>query len=151
MIAIQQLAVSRKTLGNVVSGVAPDDLFRVPDGFANHIAWNAAHVVVTQQILHYSLSGLDTHLPTDLIAAYRKGTGPDDGDEMSYAQVMEFLHRGPELLASDYAAGRFQEFSSYTTSAGIQLENIDDAIAFNNFHEGIHLGYILALRRALRT
>ncbi|MGB5463369.1 MAG: DinB family protein, partial [Aureibaculum sp.] len=27
------------------------------------------------------------------------------------------------------------------------LNNIQDAIEFNNFHEGIHLGYILALKK----
>ncbi len=147
--AIRQLAGIRRAFEAVVSGVAPADLFRTPPGFANHVAWNAAHVVVTQQLLQYSLSGLDSHLPADLIDRYRKGTGPDDGDEASYRRAMDFLHRGPELLAEDYAAGRFESFSSYTTSAGIQLENIGDAIAFNNFHEGIHLGYILALKKAL--
>ena len=77
-IAIGQLADIRKALGYVVSGVAPEDLFRVPDGFANHVAWNAAHVVVTQQRLHYLLSGLDLHLPEELAARYQKGSGPDD-------------------------------------------------------------------------
>ncbi len=35
------------------------------------------------------------------------------------------------------------------TSAGIRLESVEDAIAFNNFHEGIHLGYVMALKKAL--
>ncbi len=148
-IAIRQLADVRRALEWSVSEVAPEDLFRVPDGFANHVAWNAAHVVVTQQLLQYGLSGLGPRLPDELIAKYRKGSGPDDGDETSYREAMEFLHRGPQLLAEDYATGRFETFSSYTTSAGIQLETIEDAIVFNNFHEGIHLGYILALRKAL--
>lgn len=149
MIAIDQLASIRRVLGKVVSGVAAEDLFRVPAGFANHIAWNAAHIVVTQQVLQYSLSGLETHLPKDLMAKFRKGTGPADGGEASYREVMAFLHRGPELLATDYSSDRFESFSSYTTSAGIQLDSIEDAITFNNFHEGIHLGYIMALRKAL--
>ena len=148
-IAIRQLADARRVLERVVSGVAPGDLFRVPPGFANHVAWNAAHVVVTQQLLQYSLSGLDPHVPNDVIVKYRKGTGPDDGDEVSYRKAMEYFHRGPELLAEDYGAGRFETFSSYTTSAGIQLDCVEDAIVFNNLHEGIHLGYIMALKKAL--
>ena len=27
--------------------------------------------------------------------------------------------------------------------------NVEDAIEFNNFHEGIHLGYVLALKRLI--
>lgn len=149
MIAIRQLADIRKLLGKVVSGVAPEDLFRIPDGFVNHIAWNAAHMIATQQRLIYSLSGLDMHVPEELVVKYQKGSGPADGDEVSYRQTMEYLQRGPELLAEDYANGRFTSFTSYTTSAGIQLECVEDAITFNNFHEGIHFGYIMALRKAL--
>ena len=149
MRAIRQLGDIRRVVGKVVSGVAQEDLFRVPDGFANHVAWNAAHIVVTQQILHYRLSGLEPHLAADLIAKYQKGTGPEAGDGDSYRQVMEFLHRGPDLLGADYENGRFETFNAYTTSAGIQLNQIEDAIVFNNFHEGIHLGYIMALRKAL--
>ena len=58
--------------------------------------------MVTQQRLQYSLSGLDLHLPEDLVVKYQKGSGPDDGDEASYRQVMAFLHKGPELLAEDH-------------------------------------------------
>lgn len=149
MIAIRQLVDIRKALEYVVSSVAPEDLFRVPEGFVNHVAWNAAHMVVTQQRLHYKLSGLDLHLPLELVVKYQKGSGPDDAGEDSYRQVMAFLHRGPELLAEDYANGRFQTFKSYMTSAGIRLESIEDAMVFNNFHEGLHLGYIMALNKAL--
>ncbi|MEM7583996.1 MAG: DinB family protein [Acidobacteriota bacterium] len=149
MRAIRQLGDIRRLVGKLVSSVAPEDLSRVPPGFVNHIAWNAAHIVVTQQILHYRLSGLDPHVPAELIAKYQKGTGPEAGDEDSYRRVMEFLHRGPDLLGADFENGRFESFNAYNTSAGIQLDKIEDAIVFNNFHEGIHVGYIMALRKAL--
>lgn len=149
MIAIDQLADIRRVVERVLSLVAPEDLFRIPPGFVNHIGWNAAHIVVTQQNLCYNLSGVEPHVPAELIAKYRKGTGPSDGDEASYHQVMGYLHKGHELLAEDYGNGRFKSFTPYSTSAGIKLESIEDAITFNNFHEGIHLGYIMALRKAL--
>lgn len=149
MIAIHQLADIRRLYEKLVAMTTPEDLFRIPDGFGNHIAWNAAHVVVTQQSLHYRLSGLEPHLSQDLIDRYKKGSGPDTSDEASFRQVMEFLHQGPELLAADYAAKRFKNFKPYETSAGIRLDSIDDALQFNNIHEGIHIGYILAQRKAL--
>lgn len=149
MIAIHQLADIRRLFEKLVAATAPEDLFRIPNGFRNHIAWNAAHVVVTQQLLHYRLSGLDPHLSGDLIERYKKGSGPETSDEESFRSVMEFLHRGPELLTTDYADKKFESFTPYDTSAGVRLESIDDALTFNNFHEGIHLGYILALKKAL--
>lgn len=149
MIALRQLPELRKRLDEMVSALTPEQLFRVPPGFNNHIAWNAAHCVATQQVLHYLQSGIEPHLPVELLNKFRKGTGPQDGDEASYRQVMAFVHRGPELLAADYEAGRFAGFSPYVTSAGVRLDTIEEAIAFNTIHEGIHLGYILAQWRAV--
>ena len=149
MITIRQFADIRRALDHVVSGVPEDDLFRVPAGFVNHVAWNAAHLVVTQQILTYGLSGLEPRLPGELIDRYRKGTGPDTADPVSFRAAMEYVHKAPEWLAEDYEAGRFSSFTPYKTSSGIRLDSFEDAMAFNNFHEGIHLGYILALKKAL--
>ncbi len=62
---------------------------------------------------------------------------------------MAFAHEAPAKLAADYAAGKFSSFSAYRTSAGIALETIENAITFKNAHEGIHIGYIMAMRKAL--
>ena len=43
---------------------------------------------------------------------------------------------------------KFQSFAAYQTSAGITLENAEHAIAYASMHDGIHLGYTLALARA---
>lgn len=147
MIAIAQLKEIRLRIDQLVGGLSPERLFRVPEGFANHIAWNAAHLAVTQQLLHYSLSGLQPHLPAEIIERYRKGTGANTADEPSYRTAMEVFRRAPEQLETDFSDGKFTSFQPYETSAGIRLGSIEDAIVFNNFHEGIHLGYILALRK----
>ena len=41
----------------------------------------------------------------------------------------------------------YDAYNAYETSVGIVLGNIEDALKFNNFHEGIHLGTILAQRK----
>ena len=149
MRAIDQLAQIRVLYAKVTGGLSDEELFRVPKGFANHVAWNAAHVVVTQQLLHYKLSGLETPLDAELIDRYRKGTGPDTADLASYRAVMDFGGEAAARLAADHARGAFQVYEGYQTSAGVLLESLDDALIFNNVHEGIHLGYVLAMKRAL--
>ena len=54
-----------------------------------------------------------------------------------------------EKTQSDYAAGIFTTFTSYTVSTKSTLTNVEEAIEFNNFHEGIHLGYILAMKNTI--
>jgi len=149
MIEIDHLARVRELFTGLVRSVPEEQLFLAPDGFNNHIAWNAAHVVIVQQLLHYRLAGLDPYLRDELIAKYRKGTGAEEADRESFREVMAFATEAPKRLRQDYEDGRFQGFETYSTSAGIELTSIEDAIAFNQFHEGIHLGYILAQRKAL--
>jgi hypothetical protein len=47
---------------------------KVPEGFNNNIIWNIAHVIVTQQILVYKLSGLPMIVTDEMVEKYRKGT-----------------------------------------------------------------------------
>lgn len=149
MVAIDHLVQIRSVLAGTLDGLTESELFRIPDGFSNHIAWNVAHVIVTQQILHYRLSGLETHTPSTLVDAYRKGTGPETAGPVTYNAILGFLHSAPELLREDYANGAFSAFTEYVTSTGIVLHSIDDAILYNNIHEGMHIGYVMAMKRTL--
>ena len=46
----------------------------------------------------------------------------------------------------------FKDFKDYTVSTtGNTLTNIDDSFQFILFHEGMHLGYVMALFRALKN
>ena len=42
-----------------------------------------------------------------------------------------------------------KEYQQYITSQGFSLNNIEEAIQFSNFHEGIHLGIIMSLKKVL--
>ena len=54
-----------------------------------------------------------------------------------------------EKLVEDYNNGLFKNYNEYTVSTKSTLTNAEEALEFNNFHEGIHLGYILALKKSL--
>ena len=54
-----------------------------------------------------------------------------------------------ERLKNDYKAGKYKKYNSYTTSMNVGLECIEDAIAYSNTHDGIHLGSILALKKLI--
>lgn len=128
-----------------------EDLFVIPDGFNNNLWWNIAHVLVTQQLLVYKMSGKNLLISDALVAKYKKGTVPTE-EPVSEAEIKEvetLLLSVPKQTEEDYAKGIFTSFESYTTTPKVTLNSVEDAITFNVFHEGIHLGSILALRRAL--
>jgi len=127
-----------------------EELNTVPKGFNNNIIWNLAHVIVTQQLLVYSLSNLPMLISDALVAKYRKGTKAEgDVTQQEVDEIKNLLFSTLEQTKSDYKNGLFKTYNTYTTSTNSTMTNVEEAIAFNNFHEGIHLGYILALKRAL--
>ncbi len=142
------LKKSRELVLKRIEGLTQEQLHKIPEGFKNNIAWNVAHLVVTQQLLHYKLSGLQCLVPDDLIENYKKGTSPlEEMSAEDFEEVKELLVGLPDTLIEDYNEGIFKEYTEYPTSTGFVLDSIDTAIAFNNLHEGIHLGAIMALTK----
>lgn len=144
----EALKKSRELVLKKIDGLSLEQLHKIPDGFKNSIAWNVAHLVVTQQLLHYKLSGLDCLVSDDLIENYKKGTVPTTSltaEELD--EVKELLMGLPDTLKEDFDAGIFVTYNEYETSTGLVLDSIETAIAFNNLHEGIHLGVIMALTK----
>ncbi|GAB5535446.1 MAG: DinB family protein [Rubricoccaceae bacterium] len=152
MISVSLLQQTRPLFLRLTNGLAEDDLLAVPEGFNNNILWNLGHVVVTQQLLHYGLSNLPLLVPDELVAQCRKGTSPADWDTPpDLDEIRRLMTELPRQLETDLAASRFTEFRPYMTSVGVELADLETALSFNQYHEGLHTGAILALRRAVRT
>ena len=142
------LRANRLIILKVIEDLTIDQLNKIPAGFKNNIAWNLTHLLVTQQLLCYRFSGVKVAIDEDMIDNYKKGTVP-----MGLISLTEFEAIKTQFLLlvdrfiKDFNTAIFKEYQPYTTSANVTLNNIQDAIEFNNFHEGIHLGYILALKK----
>ena len=149
--ALEITKVSRKAFRNILDNYTLKQLNKVPDGFKNNLFWNIAHVVVTQQLLCYRLSGLDTLVDDEWIELYKKGSSTiGDASESDLKKLKELLFSTIEKIEEDIEAGLFNEFKEYPTSTGFVLKSVGDAFEFNNFHDGIHLGYVLALKKAVK-
>ena len=147
MHSIDVFLQDRKLIQQALSGLAEEAYFNMPLGFDNNIAWNLGHIIVTQQALHYRLSGLPTVTTREDVVMFKTGSSPADWlNQPDISRLLLLLAETGPKLRDDYAAGLFANFQSYTTSTTIALPTIEDALAFNNFHEGLHLGTILALR-----
>ena len=64
-------------------------------------------------------------------------------------EIAGFLISTADWAKEDSEAGLFQNFQEYTTSLNVTLRNAEDALAFNVFHEGLHLGSILGLQKVV--
>lgn len=147
MQAINMLIQTRRLIHQATAELSQEQLLHIPPGFDNNIAWNLGHIVVVQQLLHYRQAGLAMHVSNEQVAMYRSGTSPVDWDvEPDTTQFLPMLDELAQRLKVDYQAGKFANYQPYSTRSGISMPLIEDAISFNNFHEGLHLGFIQALK-----
>lgn len=150
-----ELSLLRTTRANtlkVLDGISFDTLCQIPEGFRNHLAWNFIHVWVTQQLLCYKLSGLEMSISPEIVSRYRKGTAPDLENPTTTAELAlanEHFLSAVDTFEADLEKGIFKEFNTYPTSYNATLNSIEDAIRFNNVHEALHLGYMMAMKKAL--
>jgi hypothetical protein len=148
--ALEILKITRNNIQNTFDGLSIEELNRIPEGFNNNLIWNFGHVVATQQLLCYGLSGNKTFVSAEIIDAYRKGTKPTGFvSEETYKELIELSEAALNQMEKDYASSLFKEYKSYATSYGTTLSDIEEAIMFNNVHEGLHFGYCIALKKVI--
>jgi len=141
---------SRNIYLKLIERYSLEQLNKIPDGFSNNLIWNLGHIIVSQQGLVYRLSGLPMNVSTEMMEKYKNGskpTGTNTQEEVNELKVLLFslLHQTKE----DYANGKFVSFNEYTTGTGFHLASTEEAIEFNNYHEGIHLGFMMNIRKFL--
>ena len=109
-----------------------------------------AHIVATQQLLLYGLSGIPTRVNEAWVDKYKKGTAPEtESSKEEIKDLTELLISSVQQAEEDYNIGLFREFKEYTTSNKVTLMSVEDAINFNTYHEGLHLGVILSQLKSL--
>ena len=148
--SIETIQATRKMFLKLIDGLSIETLNKVPEGFNNNIIWNFGHVIITQQILCYKLANLPMHVEETYIIKYSKGTKPEtfiDAKELDY--LKELALSSVDQLMVDMDNKIFNDFNSYTTSFGVELASIDDVVKFIGMHEGMHIGYVMALKRVV--
>ena len=125
-----------------------EQLNKIPTGFSNNLIWNLGHIIVSQQGLVYRLSGLPMNVSTEMMETYKNGskpTGTNTQAELDELKVLLFSLL--EKTKEDYAAGKFTDYNEYTTGTGFNLKSTKEAIEFNNYHEAMHLGFMINIRK----
>jgi hypothetical protein len=139
---------SRKWVNQFLENHTLEQLNKIPEGFSNNLIWNIGHIVVTQQLLVYKLSGLPIVVSDEMVEKYRKGTKPEkDATQEEVDVIKSLLFKTIEQAETDYNNGVFVNYQEYPTSTGFVLQSAKGAIQFNNFHEGLHIGIMMNIRK----
>ncbi len=144
---------ARGIFKKIIENNSLENLNKIPKGFNNNIIWNIGHVVVSEQLLAYKLSGLESSLSDEMINKYRKDSKPNgDLSQAEVNEIKDLLLTTLEKTKEDYYDDVFENYNPYTVSTtGNTLTNIDEALEFVAIHEGLHYGYVLALLKAVKN
>lgn len=139
---------SRKIFLTFFDNYSIDQLNKIPAGFKNNLVWNIGHIIVAQQALIYKGSNLPMHISEELFNLYKPGSVPTGITSQNEAnELKELLLAVVPKTKEDLANGVFKTYTERTTITGFHLGSLMDAFEFNNYHEGVHLGYMMAMKK----
>lgn len=150
---IAVIKASRNKLLSLVEELTTEELNYIPTGFNNNLAWQIGHLVVSQQILCYRLSGNQFIIEEELIDLYKNGSKPERAfTTAEIAQMKHYLLNTIDQLEIDLSNGIFENYTPYTISTypGLQLANVKDALTFIVSHDGLHYGCSLGLKKLVK-
>lgn len=145
------LRQTRTYLLGLVADLATGQLNEIPPGFNNNIIWNLAHLVAAQQGVCYVRNGLPVTIEEKLYEEYKPGTKPETSvTDAGVQEIKSLLLSTIDRLEKDYNGDRFRDFRPWTHRYGVAHNSMEDSLNLLLFHDGLHLGYIMALKRVLK-
>ncbi len=138
----------RKFIAEYFETYSLEQLNHTPEGFSNNLIWNIGHIIVAQQALIYLQSGLDGYLPSRFYQLYKPGTKP--GEPVTQKEADELKRLLTDLVdktEDDLDRDIFKTYKESMTGTGFYLSSLGDAFEFNNYHEGLHFGYMKSIEK----
>ncbi|GGD75440.1 hypothetical protein GCM10011514_44200 [Emticicia aquatilis] len=145
---IESIKKLRLFLLKHIEGLSVEQLNEIPQDFNNNIIWNVGHMLSAFQSLTYKRAGLPEKIQENYFKPFVPGTKPEqffDGETIEI--IKSLLVSTIDVFMIDYEN---KIFENYTKSEGIErtynieVATIDAALDFLLYHEGLHIGYILA-------
>jgi len=146
--ALQTITKPRIKVLEIIAPLTIEQLNHIPAGFRNNIIWNLGHMVAAQQGICYKRAGLDTIVDEEFFETYKPGTKPErffDSAEMD--KIKQLFSSTVLQLEQDLQTDMFANYPTWTTRYGVDLSSVNEAVAFLPFHEGLHIGTVVAMSK----
>ena len=139
---------SRNVLLTFLEKYTLEQLNTIPEGFSNNLIWNIGHIIVVQQMLVYKLFDLQMMISDEMVEKYKKGTKPEHNvNREEVDEIKVLLFSTLEKTRNDLEKNKFQKYNEFTSMSGFTIRTAADAIVFNNYHEALHTGIMMQIRK----
>lgn len=135
---------NRKACKKMLDYLTTAQVNKIPDGFNNNIIWNCGHIIVVQQMLTYGLTDIPMSVSKEMFNDFRPGSKPVQFfDQNAVDNIKNLLFSTFEQLAEDTNSGKVHHLKPFMSALKFEITDIDSAIAFDQYHEAMHMGCIL--------
>ncbi|MDP2413720.1 DinB family protein [Daejeonella sp.] len=134
----------------IINGLSIPELNKIPEGFNNNIIWHLGHLIAAQEGIFYLRGKLELNVEQEFFNSFKNGSRPDReilAEELE--NIKSLLFSSLDQFESDLGKNVFHNYPAWTTSMGIEINSIEDALNFLPFHEGLHLSYIMVYKRMI--
>jgi hypothetical protein len=149
---IDVLIKTRTSLLAGMNTLTADELNFIPDGFNNNIIWNLGHLIAAQQGICYQRAGLPMLVTEQLHAAYKPGSKPAAPAQLPEIDtIKQLLLATLDQLALDIQTGIFDNYTPWVNRFGFEINNINDALAYLPYHDGLHADRISVFKKMINA
>ena len=146
------MELSRQSVLALFNDVPEDQLSAQPFEGANHMLWQMGHLAVTDDQFRQLLAGSEGVCPAGWTELFGMGSEPV-GDALTYPSLVELKEKAAEArnVLIDWFKSQSDEKLREPTPAEIQslAPTVGAVMSAVAFHEGMHIGQITVLRKAL--
>jgi hypothetical protein len=99
-------------------------------------------------MLVYKLSDLPMMIYDEMADKYKRGSKPEHSvSQIEVNEMKALLFSTLEKTKKDFSEKLFQNYNEFTSMSGFTMKSATDAIEFNNYHEALHLGIMMQIRK----
>jgi hypothetical protein len=132
-----------------IEAVDPAIVDIMPPNYNNTIHWHVGHILLVQDRVTLRLNGLPIGLPDDYMNWFANGTKPADWQTKppAVSTLLQQLKEQGERIKSQLLG----KLDNKLAIPFFELETVSQSLSFSLFHEGQHLGFMKALKRAIEA
>lgn len=145
---IEIIQKPRLQLLTIIEGLTIDQLNDIPAGIKNNMIWNIGHMIAAQQGICYMRAGLPLRVDESFFLTYKPGTQPERVYTVEDLDLIkDLLFSTLNQLEADLQTDMFSNYTPFVTRYGFEITGINDAVSFLPFHEGLHIGTVVAMKK----
>ncbi len=148
-IIFQQVELIRGRTMEVFNNIMEEQADIQPAGFNNTIRWNLGHILTVQELMAFSFMNEPMALPEDLMKLFVPGSKPSEWESTPPTlEALSNLLQEQTARIKQKLTGRMDEKLAKPFK---DFQTVGEVLNYSIYHEGIHTGFLNALRRVVQA